>query len=119
MKRHDEPTPLWTRQQELTQATHADPGGATRSWGDPLPERLYLDRVPPELREAFEAASADANLAPEIRLMRAVLSLLSQDVHANSVGMTRVLGALIRAIDSHSKQVGSSDIVEQILLYAG
>ncbi|HZU11417.1 MAG TPA: hypothetical protein VFB58_01140 [Chloroflexota bacterium] len=72
---------------------------------------FYLGRLLPDDRDAFRAASPDADLSHEIRLLRAILSHLAEDFSSNGRILAQMLGLLVRAVSLQSRLAdGPSDL---------
>lgn len=79
------------------------------------PSGPYFDRLLPDDRVAYRAASGDLDITEEIRLMRAVLAYLAEDIPTNHRAMSAILGALVRAIYIQAKQLAGASDVERTL----
>lgn len=72
---------------------------------------LYLGRLLPDDRDAFRAASPDADLSLEIRLLRTILSHLAEDFPNNGRILVQMLGLLVRAVSLQTRLAdGPSDL---------
>lgn len=99
--------------QQLGVDVDAHPSDRAPSQPDP-----YLDRLSPDDREAYRAASPDVDLSLEIRLIRTILSHLAANLPVNQKSMTPVLGVLVRAVSLQSKQSGAQSDLERELVEA-
>lgn len=66
----------------------------------------YLTSLAPDSRACYRAASPGADLASEIRLLRAVLSTLAEDLSGNHKSITTTVLALVRALTLQQRLLG-------------
>src|SRR3954449_9141264 len=85
---------------------HGGAGQPARILPPPPSTDPYLDALTPDSRAAYRVASPDANLSDEIRLLRAVLSSLAEDLPGNHKSITACVGVLVRALTFQARQSG-------------
>ncbi len=87
----------------MTHDADQHPGGRET----PTPHSPYLPTLSPDGRAAYQTASADGDLADEIRLMRTVLSHLADDIPANHRDIVHTVGVLARVTSLFLKQAAN------------
>lgn len=80
---------------------------------------FYATLMPGETAGLFRLISADTDFTPEIRLMRLLNAFLAQDCEANHAHITRVMAALVRALDLQSRRDGTAEQIALALEEAG
>lgn len=65
---------------------------------------FYSTFMPQETAGLFHGIPAHTDFSPEIRLMRLLNAFLAQDCVTNHAHITRVMAALVRAMDLQSRR---------------